>query len=326
MPASHVVPARPAPLGQPRPARRRRRDGDVLPLFVLDPALWRPSGPVAAALPGGVAARPGLPHRADHPSAGPGAPRSSAPRARSGPTGCTSPPTSVRTAAPATSEVDAALAEHDIELVRTGSSYAVAPGRVTKGDGDAVPGLHAVLRGRGRSTAGATRSAPRGPAAGSARRRRRRARRAELPDGLTLPRGRRGGRPPALADYRRRAARGLRPPTATAPTSTHLAHVGAPQVGRDPPAHDAGRPARAHRRGRGDVPQGARLARVLRRRALPPARSPRATTSGRSSSGWRTTTRATSSTPGARAAPATRSSTPACASCARPGGCTTGCG
>ena len=32
-------------------------------------------------------------------------------------------------------EVEQALAEHDIELVRTGSPYAVAPGRVTKGDG-----------------------------------------------------------------------------------------------------------------------------------------------------------------------------------------------
>ncbi len=32
-------------------------------------------------------------------------------------------------------EVEQALAEHGIELVRTGSPYAVAPGRVTKGDG-----------------------------------------------------------------------------------------------------------------------------------------------------------------------------------------------
>ena len=33
-------------------------------------------------------------------------------------------------------EVEQALAEHGIELVRTGSPYAVAPGRVTKPDGD----------------------------------------------------------------------------------------------------------------------------------------------------------------------------------------------
>ena len=46
--------------------------------------------------------------------------------------------------------------------------------------------------------------------------------------------------------------------------------------------------------GRDDLPQGARLAGVLRRRALPPARSRRASTSGRSSRGWRTTGRATS--------------------------------
>ncbi len=32
--------------------------------------------------------------------------------------------------------VEQALAEHDIELVRTGSAYAVSPGRITKGDGE----------------------------------------------------------------------------------------------------------------------------------------------------------------------------------------------
>ena len=46
----------------------------------------------------------------------------------------------------------------------------------------------------------------------------------------------------------------------------------APEVGRDPPAHDARRPGRAARRRRGDVPQGAGLAGVLRRRAVPPPR------------------------------------------------------
>ena len=51
--------------------------------------------------------------------------------------------------------VEQALAEHGIALVRTGSPYAVAPGRVTKGSGDAVPGVHAVL-GPGPSTAGAS--------------------------------------------------------------------------------------------------------------------------------------------------------------------------
>ena len=52
---------------------------------------------------------------------------------------CTSPRTTVRTAAAGTTAVEEALRRQDIELVRTGSPYAVAPGRVRKADGDAVP-------------------------------------------------------------------------------------------------------------------------------------------------------------------------------------------
>ena len=58
--ARHVVPPRPAARGQPRAARRRRPGRrPVLPLFVLDPALWRPAGPSRGAYLAAVAARPG---------------------------------------------------------------------------------------------------------------------------------------------------------------------------------------------------------------------------------------------------------------------------
>ncbi len=110
------------------------RDGDVLPLFVLDPALWRPSGPSRRRYLDeslrDLDSRIGLTFRT-------GDPVTEVVRAARevdadqvhvaadyGPYG------SARD-----EKVDAALAAHDIELVRTGSPYAVAPGRVTKGDG-----------------------------------------------------------------------------------------------------------------------------------------------------------------------------------------------
>jgi deoxyribodipyrimidine photo-lyase len=110
------------------------RDGEVLPLFVVDPALWRPSGPsrrtyLSRSL-ADLDARVGLVIRT-------GDPVTEVVRAARevgadqvhvaedfGPYGRARD-----------ERVDAALAEHDIELVRTGSAYAVAPGRVTKGDG-----------------------------------------------------------------------------------------------------------------------------------------------------------------------------------------------
>jgi deoxyribodipyrimidine photo-lyase len=109
-------------------------DGEVLPLFVVDPALWGPAGPsrrhyLAASLRD-LDTRVGLTVRTGDPV------REVVRAAREvdadrvhiaadyGPYG------RVRDEL-----VDAALAEHGIELVRTGSPYAVAPGRVTKGDG-----------------------------------------------------------------------------------------------------------------------------------------------------------------------------------------------
>jgi deoxyribodipyrimidine photo-lyase len=115
-------------------------DGGVLPLFVLDPALWGPAGPSRRAyLSASLRALDGsLRQRRSRLSVVRGDP--------------------VRRVVLAAREVGAervhvaadygpyghrrdlaverALAEHDIELVRTGSPYAVAPGRVTNGSGD----------------------------------------------------------------------------------------------------------------------------------------------------------------------------------------------
>ena len=112
----------------------------VLPLFVLDPALWGPAGPsrrayLAASLraldaslrqrKAGLSVVRGNPVRQVLLAArAVGATRVHV-AADYGPYGHRRD-----------AEVEAALAEHGIELVRTGSPYAVAPGRVTNGSGD----------------------------------------------------------------------------------------------------------------------------------------------------------------------------------------------
>ncbi|KQW42593.1 deoxyribodipyrimidine photolyase [Nocardioides sp. Root1257] len=107
-------------------------DGAVLPLFVLDPALWESAGPsrcahLAAslrALDAPLALLRGDPvGRVVHAARAVGAERVHV-AADFGPYG-----------ARRDAEVEEALAAHGIELVRTGSPYAVAPGRVTTGEG-----------------------------------------------------------------------------------------------------------------------------------------------------------------------------------------------
>jgi deoxyribodipyrimidine photo-lyase len=109
-------------------------DGEVLPLFVIDPALWGPAGPprrayLAASLRD-LDARVGLAVRHGDPvtEVVRAAREVDADRvhiaADFGPYGRRRD-----------ERVEAALAEHGIELVRTGSPYAVAPGRATKDDG-----------------------------------------------------------------------------------------------------------------------------------------------------------------------------------------------
>ncbi|MBZ5737793.1 cryptochrome/photolyase family protein [Nocardioides mangrovi] len=115
-------------------------DGPVLPLFVLDPALWRPAGPSRRAYLGASlrALDSALRQRRTRLSVVRGDPvRRVVLAARE--VGATrvhvaadfGPYGARRDAA-----VEEALAEHGIELVRTGSPYAVAPGRVTSGSGE----------------------------------------------------------------------------------------------------------------------------------------------------------------------------------------------
>jgi deoxyribodipyrimidine photo-lyase len=115
-------------------------DGDVLPLFVLDPALWGPAGQVRrgylasslrsldASLRQRQAAlsvvRGDPVRRVVRAAHAVGAERVHV-AADHGPHGRRRD-----------EDVAHALAEHGIELVRTGSPYAVAPGRVTNGSGD----------------------------------------------------------------------------------------------------------------------------------------------------------------------------------------------
>jgi deoxyribodipyrimidine photo-lyase len=115
-------------------------DGPVLPLFVLDPALWGPAGPSRRAYLGAsLRALDGrLRQRRARLSVVRGGPVRRVVRAAKevgaervhvaadfGPYG-------VRR----DQDVEKALADEGIELVRTGSAYAVAPGRVTNGSGD----------------------------------------------------------------------------------------------------------------------------------------------------------------------------------------------
>ena len=226
MPVRDVVPPRPPPRRQPGPARglrRRRRAARCScstrrcggrPGAVRRAYLARLAAALDASLRQRQSPALGGPRR-------PGPPGACWPRARSAPTGCTSPPTSAPTAAAATTRVEQALAEHGIELVRTGSPYAVAPGPGDQRRRASPTRSSRRSRGPGPSTAGAARSTRRRGAT--------LARRSTdtvdipdpaLPDGLDAARGRRGGGAPALAGVPRRAGRRLRRPTATGPAST----------------------------------------------------------------------------------------------------------
>ena len=114
-------------------------DGLVLPLFVLDPALWGPAGPARRGYLGASlrSLDASLRQRGSRLSVVRGDPvRRVVLAAREvgaarvhvaadyGPYGHRRD-----------ADVEQALAEHGIELVRTGSPYAVAPGRVTSGSG-----------------------------------------------------------------------------------------------------------------------------------------------------------------------------------------------
>ena len=120
---------------------------------------------------------------------------------------------------------------------------------------------------------------------------------------------------------RRALQRGAQP----ARPRQHVAHVGAPEVRGDPPAHHARRP-RAARTG---IPTSAVLARLLRAGPAPLAgQRARVLPAGHGADALRHRGSGprSGSRPGSRAGPATRSSTPVCVSCSRPAGCTTASG
>ncbi|MBA3310746.1 MAG: deoxyribodipyrimidine photo-lyase [Nocardioidaceae bacterium] len=111
-------------------------DGEIVPLFVVDPALWRPAGPTRRAYL--AASLADLGRRVDGLQLRRGEPAEEV--------------VSVARAADATTvhiaedfgpygrqrdcAVEGALARHGITLIRTGSPYAVSPGRVTSKSGD----------------------------------------------------------------------------------------------------------------------------------------------------------------------------------------------
>jgi deoxyribodipyrimidine photo-lyase len=115
-------------------------DGPVLPLFVLDPALWGPAGPSRRAYLGAsLRALDGrLRQRRTRLSVVRGDPvrrvvlAARAVGAERVHVAADFGPYGVRR----DQEVEKALAEAGMELVRTGSPYAVAPGRVTNGSGE----------------------------------------------------------------------------------------------------------------------------------------------------------------------------------------------
>ena len=249
---------------------------------------------VAPRLPRGLAARARRPApAAADPAVGgarrPGPPRRRWPPRRSAPSGCTSPPTSGPTARAATARSRRRSPTPGIELVRTGSPYAVAPGRVRNGSGDPTrssrrspgPGPTHGWRGPVEPPSGGswleldedTTDIP-DPA---------------LPDGLELPEA---GEAAALRRWREflAAASATTTTRATDPgrdgTSRMSVHL---KYGEIHPRTMLADLARLRQRRRRDVPQGAGLAGVLRRRAARQPARPPGTTCGPSSRGWPTT-------------------------------------
>ena len=319
---------------QPIVPGRRRAAPRALALFVLDPALLDPAGPARrtflyrslrdldASAGREAAGGAGGPGRRGAPDRGRG-------RRRHGARGRRLRP--VR-AAGATRRWPRRLAADGRELVRTGSPYAVAPGRVRKADGDPfrvfTPFRRAWAEHGWRKPADTDASTVswldpeqkrRRPAGGADPRRR---------GGRRRPaRRRRAGRARAVGGVPGRGGGRLRRGPEPPGQAGHLPDVGVPQVRGDPPADHARRPGLPAVRVGGHLPHRDRLARVLRRHPVPaPGLGPPQLRPGlrRAAAGRGRRGAAGRSTPGARAAPASRSSTPGCGSCASRPGCTTG--
>ncbi len=215
--------------------------------------------------------------------------------------------------------VEAALG--DVPLVRTGSPYAVTPGRVTKSDGTpfkvyspfyrawAAHGWPAPARRHQVEWYGGVPSdgIPDDP---------------ELPSELELPPAGEDAAHTAWQKYRSEPGE-LRRGTEPSRPGPHESDVGLPEVRRHPPAHDAA-PARQRA-----VPPGVGVAGLLRldRVVLPRQRaSVLPATDGRYGVRHRPGRGRPPARLGGRAAPGSRSSTPASARCCTWGGCTTGSG
>ena len=222
--------------------------------------------------------------------------------------------------------VEQALADAGVELVRTGSPYAVDPGRVRNGSGEPYKVFTPFSRAWNDVRLGRARRRPDRRLVAAAGRGHHRGPRAAGPCRPRAARGRGGARPGGsweefldrVDDYDTDRDRPDR--DGTSRMSVHL------KYGEVHPRTLLADLGAKREQGRPDLPHRAGLARVLRRRAPPaPRLGPRLLQARVRPDGLRRAP-ATSWPPGRRAAPASRSSTPACASCAPPAGCTTGCG
>ena len=303
-------------------------DGEVLPLFVLDPALWGPAGPTRRAhLGASLRALDGtLRQREASLAVVRGDPvRRVVLAARE--VGATR----VHVAADygpyghrRDREVEQALADAGVELVRTGSPYAVAPGRVTNGSGDPYKVFTPFSKAWADHGWRGPADAPTGVSW---------LRLAEttdipdptLPEGITLPEAGEAAarrRWQEFLEDRVTGYAGDRDRPGVDGTSRMSVHLKWGEIHpRTMLPTWRGTAATAPRRTARSSPGGSSTP-----TSSPPGPTPPASTCARSSRGWRTTSRPSSSRPGSAVAPASPSSTPGCASCARPAGCTTGCG
>ena len=323
-----VVPARPAARGQSgaaggpgRGRSGRRRAAGLRARRRAAPAERRAPARVPLPLPAGVGRRVGRPARG---APGPAGER----RPPAGPGGRGRLGARRRRLRPVRAGAGRAGGRRAARRGRAGPDRLAVRGRAgpgAQGRRHPVPGVHAVLpvlaaarlAGAGRLGRGGGDLADRGA----------RHRRAEGPGpaGGAAAAGRRRGRGAGAVGRvpRLGAAWVCRRPRPPGP-ARHQPAVGAPEVRHRAPADAAGRPRRRARRG--DLPQRAGLAGVLRGRALAPARvGARLPQPAVPHAGGRHR-RGRGSGPGRRGAPATRSWTPACGSCGPRRGCTTGSG
>ena len=308
-------------------AAAREADGGVIPLFVLDPALWDRSGANRAwflagcleeldgALDGGLVVRHGDPAEVIPELC------------RQHDVGRVFRAQDVGVYGRRRDEaVETALAADDVEVVEADSPYAVPAGTLRTGAGGAFKVYSAYLRAWRQQRLAATtrrpeRRAHRGPGA--------QRRHAEATGGDRRPaRAGRGGGTPGPRPVPPHERRRLRRRTQRSRRRLDQPAVGVLQV-RVPPPPPGDPQARRPQPVPRHVRQGAGMARLLRRRAARVA-GVGVVIVGRAHGGDEGRRAASDRTSGSRrggtGAPATRSSTPGCANWSPRGGCTTGCG